>query len=165
MEKHFTASVYIIEENKVLLLYHRKLGKWLQPGGHLEGNETPPECAKREALEETGLEIEFLKQENLWLNSWNSNSFERPFLCLLENIPSHGTSPAHQHIDFIYVARPLPGKLLAKEDEVERLHWFSWEEIAALNADTEIYKETQQTIKQLLFNTVFDLATSLKMTQ
>ena len=152
MERHFTASVYIIEKDKVLLLYHRKLGKWLQPGGHVEENETPPECAKREALEETGLEIEFLKQENLWINSLNSNSFERPFLCLLENIPPHGTSPTHQHVDFIYVARPLSRELLPQETQEERLHWFSWDEIADLKAGTEIYQETQQTIKHLLFH-------------
>jgi len=57
MEKHFTATTYIIQDGKVLLIPHSKLGKWLPPGGHVELNETPPECAIREALEETGLEI------------------------------------------------------------------------------------------------------------
>src|SRR6185437_245535 len=87
LERHFTATAYILENGRALLLKHPKLGKWLPPGGHVEPNETPPECAKREAREETGLRVELIPQENLWLNYSNAASFERPYLCLLENIP------------------------------------------------------------------------------
>ena len=86
MERQFTATVYIIEAQRTLLIYHRKLQKWLPPGGHLEANETPPEAARREALEETGMEITFMMQENVWIDRWNARSFERPYLCLLEDI-------------------------------------------------------------------------------
>ena len=41
LEKHFTASALIIDNGKVLLLHHKKLGVWLYPGGHIEKNETP----------------------------------------------------------------------------------------------------------------------------
>jgi 8-oxo-dGTP pyrophosphatase MutT (NUDIX family) len=53
--KQFTATAYIVKENQVLLHFHKKLGKWLPPGGHLEEGETPPECAIREAKEETSV--------------------------------------------------------------------------------------------------------------
>jgi len=66
---------------------HPKLKKWLPPGGHVEENESPPEAATREVKEETGLEITFIKQENIWIEKWNAKSFERPFLCLTEEIP------------------------------------------------------------------------------
>lgn len=78
MKKEFTSSVYLIENQMVLLIYHLKLQKWLSPGGHVEANETPAEAAKREVLEETGLEIEFLSQENLSINCWNAKSIDRP---------------------------------------------------------------------------------------
>lgn len=150
MERHFTATAYIIKEDRTLLHYHKKLKKWLPPGGHVEVNETPPECAKREALEETGLEISFVKQENLWLNYWNASSFERPYLCLLENIPTHGITPEHQHIDMIYVATPSGGKeieeLLAKNE----LKWFSKEDLQKLKPDEEIFAETLHTLEHLL---------------
>src|SRR5579864_698838 len=144
MEKHFTATAYIIDQGKVLLLMHPKLKKWLPPGGHIEENETPPECAKREAQEETGLEIELIEQENLWLNFWNASSIERPYLCLLENIPAHGDKPAHQHIDMIYLAKPLRGTLM------EGVRWFSLEEVEKLTDEEEIFAETKTTIRHLL---------------
>lgn len=143
IQKHFTATAYIIEDNKILLLPHPKLGKWLPPGGHVEENETPAECAKRETLEETGLEIVIVPQENLWIKESNAVSIERPYLCLLENIPPYKDQPFHQHIDFVYVARPLSGHLLPD------VKWFSWDEIKSLN-DDEMYLETKTTIAHLL---------------
>ena len=56
--RQFTATVYILFLEKVLLHRHAKLGKWLPPGGHIEQDETPPEAARREVKEETGLDIE-----------------------------------------------------------------------------------------------------------
>jgi 8-oxo-dGTP pyrophosphatase MutT (NUDIX family) len=146
IEKHFTATAYIIDQGKVLLLMHPKLKKWLPPGGHIEANETPPACAKREAQEETGLEIELIQQENLWLNFWNASSIERPYLCLLENIPAHGDRPAHQHIDMIYLARPRQGTLL------EGVRWFSLEEVEQMGDDEDIFTETKTTIRHILKN-------------
>ena len=152
LEKHFTATAYIIKEDKVLLLLHPKLKKWLPPGGHVEANETPPECAKREAKEETGLDIELIRQENLWLDFWNAASIERPYLCLLENIPTHGDKPAHQHIDMIYIARPIGGIPFPET------RWFSLEEIEQLIDDEAIFGETKTTIRHLLINEVLLLS-------
>lgn len=61
-ERQYCASAYTIDfENKtILLVYNRKLEKWLQPGGHIEGLETPEEAAIRETLEETGVSIKII---------------------------------------------------------------------------------------------------------
>lgn len=150
MERQFVATVYIIEDDRVLLVYHRKLCKWLAPGGHLNPNETPPEGARREVREETGLEIEFIPQENIWINRWNANSFERPFLCLLEEIPAFGQQPSHQHIDMVYVARPTGGLMIENEHETAGIKWFSLEEIGSLTPDVDIFVETQEVIYHIL---------------
>lgn len=150
MKKEFTASVYILDNQKVLLIYHRKLKKWLPPGGHMEENETPPEAARREALEETGLEIAFLPQENTWVDYWNAKSFERPYICLLEEIPTYGDHSAHQHIDFVYVARPLKQQATPEYQGHDHLRWFSLNELNQLQPDQEIFQETLQVIRHLL---------------
>ena len=60
--RHFCASVFVIDRNKkkILLVKHKKFNKWVQPGGHIEENETPEETAIREVYEETGLRVKLL---------------------------------------------------------------------------------------------------------
>lgn len=56
-----TVAGYIFnEENKLLLVYHKKLGMWLPVGGHIEKNEIPDDALIREAREEVGLDIKIL---------------------------------------------------------------------------------------------------------
>jgi 8-oxo-dGTP pyrophosphatase MutT (NUDIX family) len=163
VNREFTASVYLIENQKVLLLYHVKLQKWLPPGGHLERDETPAEAARREVLEETGLEIEFIQQENLYLNYWNARSIERPYLCLLEDIPEYKQRAAHQHIDFIFVAKPI--RQASRGTFTYR--WFEWQDLQRLKPDIEIFCETLHVIQHLLetfSSKTSDVATSNERT-
>lgn len=141
MERQFTATVYIFHQNQVLLHKHEKLGKWLPPGGHLEPNETPSEAARREVLEETGLEIVFIEQENIKISAYNAVSIERPFLCLLENIPAHKNQPPHQHIDFIYLAKPIHIK-----DDLGDFQWFKYEDLQHL----DLFPDTEKVLQLLL---------------
>lgn len=150
LERHFTAGAYIIdEEKKVLLIYHRKLKKWLPTGGHVELNETPAEAAIREAKEETGLDVEIILQENIWINQANAASFPRPFLCLLEEIPAFGNEPAHQHIDFVYVTRILGGIQQENYQEIEKMRWFTFEELELLTPEVDIFQESLNVINAI----------------
>ncbi len=144
IKRHFTVTCYLIEEERVLLLYHPKHKKWLPPGGHLEENETPVEGLKREVLEETGLLIELFSDERLWIEEWNAKSMPRPYFCLLEKIPPHGNQTEHEHMDLIYVGRPIGGTL------IENVRWFTLSEVMALSSDVDIFLETQKAIQHLL---------------
>ena len=53
----YAASGYLVKENKVLLVHHNRLDKWVPPGGHLKEGEAPHEAAEREFFEETGLKV------------------------------------------------------------------------------------------------------------
>jgi 8-oxo-dGTP pyrophosphatase MutT (NUDIX family) len=54
---HVTGSALVLDEHDRILLHrHKRLGIWLQPGGHLEPGESPADAAVRETLEETGVE-------------------------------------------------------------------------------------------------------------
>lgn len=150
MLRQLTATVYVIDNDKVLLLFHRKLRKWLPPGGHVDTNETPTDAGIREVFEETGYTIELLSDEHVWVQRWNANSLPRPYLCLLEEIPEHGEHPPHQHIDFIYLGRLLGGNAVVNTLEADSLGWFTLEEVNAFKPDVDIFLETQQVINKIL---------------
>jgi len=148
MMRQFTATAYVIHEGAALLLFHKKLQKWLPPGGHIEPNETPPEAVIREVKEETGLDIELISEDHITVDRWNAKSIPRPFLCLLEEIPAHKQEPAHQHVDLIFLAKPIGGILI--EEAGTKVSWLRWPEIAALKGDEEIFEETRDVLQRLL---------------
>jgi len=140
MRREFTATVYILKEEKVLLIFHKKHKKWLPPGGHLNEGELPFEGAIREAKEETGLDIALIPEENVWIEEY---SIPRPYMCLLENIPGE---PAHQHIDLIFVGRPIGGEERVNSQETDGMRWFSLREVEKLKS---VYPDTVATIRHL----------------
>ena len=97
--RHFTVAVFVVRDGKVLLHWHRKLGMWLPPGGHIERDELPDEAAVREVLEETGVEVELVGERREDVE--DPVQLHRPAGVQLEDI-----GPGHQHIDLIYFARP-----------------------------------------------------------
>ncbi len=144
MKREYTATCFIIrKDNLFLLLYHKKHQKWMPPGGHVEKNETPSEAARREVREETGLEIDFLYQENVWIHKPHAQSIERPFLCLLENVPARKDEPAHQHIDFIFVAHP-------SSETLTEGRWFTFEEVEKLAHDKKMFPEIKEILEKIL---------------
>ncbi|GAB4228978.1 MAG: hypothetical protein Tsb0021_06660 [Chlamydiales bacterium] len=148
MNREFTATVYIFNsEGNVLLIHHPKYHVWIPPGGHVEPNETPVETAVREAYEETGLRIRFIPQDDLWIQSQDANSIERPFLCLLETIPATSKSPEHQHIDFIYIAQADPSTHTLVESHHAR--WFSLDEALNLKPEKEIFDDVLEVLHYL----------------
>lgn len=155
MERHFTATTYIFHEGKVLLHLHPKLQKWLPPGGHIEANETPPEAAIRETREETGLDIVFIEQENIWLHSANAVSFVRPFCCLLESIPLNKMVPAHEHMDMIYLAKPSATTDLSTAQS-HGFFWFGPHDLPSIKE--ELLPDTKSTL-EYLFSSVFSSVT------
>lgn len=149
MEKHFTVSTYIYrEDGAFLLLAHPKLKSLLPPGGHLEANETPEQGARREVLEECGLHIEFIQEENYWTRLPGVKSLCRPYLCLLEDIPAYKDKQAHQHIDLVFIAKTVENNPQAVSSEGLQLYWMNREQILALSRD-QIFQETQEILLHL----------------
>lgn len=136
---HFTGSAWIISPGgeKVLLLHHRKLDKWLQPGGHADGEENIAGVAEREAREETGL---------------SSIRLLRPGLFDLDvhSIPARKEEPEHLHYDIRYLFTALPDEPLQQNSESKGLAWLSLEEVAAFtDHNTSISRMVDKTREML----------------
>jgi 8-oxo-dGTP pyrophosphatase MutT (NUDIX family) len=117
---HFTASAWLVDRGgtRVLLTHHRKLGKWLQLGGHADGDRDLARVALREAEEESGLpalEVEpgIFDLDRHW-------------------IPEHGGVPGHWHYDVRYVVRARGSEAFTVSAESLAL---AWRDIAELAQD------------------------------
>jgi 8-oxo-dGTP pyrophosphatase MutT (NUDIX family) len=127
-EGHLTGSAFVVSADgqHVLLLHHRKLERWLQPGGHAENGERSGEAvALREAREETGLADLVLHPQA-----------PRPLDVDVHAIPAREGEPAHQHLDLRYlVVTGGRGRLAPGADETGALRWFDWDELHDLDLD------------------------------
>lgn len=110
MERHFTATVFVVDLSKkaILLHWHEKVLAWLPPGGHIEPNEDPIQTAKREVFEETGLNIEIIEQKYKRILG-EVSQIEPPYTILLEEI-NDPKSGHHEHIDLIYFGLNVESK-------------------------------------------------------
>ncbi len=136
----FTASVYIVHENKVLLHLHQKTNLWLPPGGHVELDEDPNETAIREAKEECGLDINLIGNP-VGSGGVTGNSRELiPPKFLNRHFFIGGSG--HEHIDHVYFGE-VSGGILTPENVDEDWRWVSREEIESdtipLKADIRAY--------------------------
>ena len=120
----FTASVYIVKDDHILLHKHKKLGRWLQPGGHIELDEDPNQAALREVKEETGFDVELFGGPRLPAQPTDgTHDLIPPRFLNRHNFA--GTN--HEHVDFSYFGRVIGGEM-KPEDGVE-MRWVSREEI------------------------------------
>jgi 8-oxo-dGTP pyrophosphatase MutT (NUDIX family) len=145
--RHFTVAVFVVHERRVLLHYHRKLSKWLPPGGHIEANELPDDAATREVLEETGIRARLVGGNGLPIEDPRQ-------LVIPAGVQVERIYPGHEHIDLVYFARPDPDDVTAAEvdprlAESDRVGWYAAEELAALGANEEIQQWAVRAIDAL----------------
>lgn len=133
--RHFTATTFIVHEDRVLLHLHRKQQLWLPPGGHIERDELPQEAARREIEEETGLQLRLHSEgESTSLEAvMECGVVPQPAFILVEDI-----NPFHQHVDFIYFARLPFGDAPAVNDAFE---WLSLAEMEGMERVPENVRE------------------------
>jgi len=119
LEGHFTASAWLVgaDGSRALLTHHRKLDRWLQPGGHADGDRELARAALREAEEESGLRGLVVDPELFDLDKhW---------------IPERGAEPGHWHYDARFVVRATGDETFVVGEESHDLAWRDIAEIAA----------------------------------
>lgn len=123
---HITGSALVVnpDATKVLLMHHRKLDRWLQPGGHADGDENIARVAEKEAREETGLKTLHLLKPSI-------------FDLDIHLIPERKNEKEHLHYDIRYIFQASPEEALQQNKESKALAWLSIEEVRSLTGNEE----------------------------
>lgn len=108
---HVTGSAIVRSPLGVVLHRHKRLGLWLQPGGHLDEGEWPHEAAVRETVEETGLAVA-----------------HPPGGPRLVHLDVHAGGRGHTHLDLRYLLDAPPDEPAPAAGESPDVRWFSWED-------------------------------------
>ena len=121
---HLTASAAVVTRDRTaaLLVLHRKLGRWLQPGGHADGDADLAAVALREATEETGITGLVVLGGPIDLD--------------VHEIPAHGDDPPHLHLDVRYLIVAPNGSEPAPNDEVDACKWVTLDDLDDADLDT-----------------------------
>jgi 8-oxo-dGTP pyrophosphatase MutT (NUDIX family) len=119
---HLTASAWIVSDDRrrFLLTHHRKLDRWLQLGGHADGDPDLGAVALREAREESGM------HGFEWLGDSGEGPHPFPIDVDVHAIPARPGEPAHEHHDIRFLLAARPGQALAVSAESKALQWFEW---------------------------------------
>ncbi|TSC74044.1 MAG: NUDIX hydrolase [Parcubacteria group bacterium Gr01-1014_33] len=123
----FTAEVFVVYQDKVLLRKHDKYKMWLGVGGHIELDEDPNQAAVREVKEEVGLDVVIADDRR---------QFQREEKDYRELIPPqflnrHRVSDTHEHITLTYFARANTDKVILpnNHEKSDEIKWFTREEL------------------------------------
>jgi 8-oxo-dGTP pyrophosphatase MutT (NUDIX family) len=123
---HITTSAFILDRGgqKILLIHHRSLGRWLQPGGHYEPPDDLAGSALREAVEETGM-------QGLVIDPWHQAS-GLPVDIDSHRIPARPArdEPEHWHHDIRYVVRAQEGSAI--RPDLSEVQGAEWRELSSL---------------------------------
>jgi 8-oxo-dGTP pyrophosphatase MutT (NUDIX family) len=112
---HVTASGIVVGPRGTVLHLHKRLGIWMQPGGHIDAGETPATAARREATEELGLVV--------------GHPEPGP---LLVHLDVHDAALGHTHLDLRYLLIGRDDDPHPPPDESPDARWYSWDDALAM---------------------------------
>jgi len=132
---HFTASAFVVDprSHSLLLILHKKLGSWLQPGGHIDpGDELAELAARREVIEETGV-------RELSPLFGNAGIFDVD----IHTIPAQKTEPGHEHFD-VRFAFAADDPVLRASGEVAGARWVPLAELCTWTRDESVLRAARK---------------------
>ena len=131
---HITASAWIVDPDRIqaVLLHHRKLERWLQLGGHVDGDPDVRRAALREAREESGLRTLRLIEECIYDID-------------VHRIPARGAEPAHDHFDLRFALEADPREPLVRNEESHDVRWVALSDLRSYAIDDSVLRLAAKT--------------------
>ncbi len=133
---HVTGSAWVVnpDRSRVLMMHHKKLDKWFQPGGHADGDSDILRVALKETAEETAM-------DSADITLIDSGIFDVD----IHTIPPYGKDPEHQHIDIRFLIEiddrlPVPGN-----DESHEVLWIGLQNVSHYNRNRSTYRMLEKT--------------------
>lgn len=143
--RDFTVAVFVVADGRVLLHMHRKLGKWLPPGGHIERDELPDHAAVREVEEESGLSVDLVGPRGI-----PTDYQEQPVqLVVPAGIQLETITQDHEHIDLVYFARLQGETPDTLPSPVTGFRWFRLEDLGSIPVTDEVRDWCDRAIREL----------------
>jgi len=142
---HITASSWILSPDygSFLLTHHRKLGRWLQLGGHADGDTDVVRVALREAREEAGLnQLICLSAEG---REWKPSAEPLPLDIDVHRIPERAAEPEHEHHDIRFLLLAGAGQTIRMSEESKALEWFDLKDLPSLGLDQSVLRLAEKT--------------------
>jgi ADP-ribose pyrophosphatase YjhB (NUDIX family) len=150
-----TSCAFIVHQNKILLVKHKKLGIWLAPGGHVEPQELPHQTALRETFEEAGIKGRVISAQPI-RSGHNSQYLPLPFAVNLHWISQnnyqarqkdHQFHGCEQHLVYCYLVKPQGSLNLTQNlTETDGIGWFTQKQIQSLDTAPDIRYELTLTL-------------------
>lgn len=133
---HVTGSTWVVNprRDRVLMLHHKKLDQWFQPGGHADGDADILRVALRETMEETGLDLAHI-------NLLGPDVFDVD----IHTIPASDHDPWHEHIDIRFLVEIDDSIPVHGNDESHEVMWVSLYDVARFNNNRSTYRMVQKT--------------------
>lgn len=142
---HITGSAWVVSADgqRHLLLHHRKLDKWLQPGGHADGDADVADVALREAAEESGL-------TDLAIVETHPRVLDLDIHVIPERRDRNGEiiDDAHEHHDVRFLIRATCSETLHQNDESNDLRWCTADEVRGLTRETSVIRLLEKAAQQ-----------------
>jgi 8-oxo-dGTP pyrophosphatase MutT (NUDIX family) len=131
---HVTASAWIVDPERLhcVLLHHRKLERWLQLGGHVDGDPDVRRAALREAREESGLRTLRLIADDIYDID-------------VHRIPARGAEPEHDHYDLRFALEADPREPLVRNEESHDVRWIALSDLATYGIDDSVRRLAAKT--------------------
>jgi len=133
---HVTGSAWVVNQDRsrALMMHHKKLNAWYQPGGHADGDSDIIRVALRETAEETSIDPSEIKLVS-------GDIFDVD----IHTVPAHGTEPAHEHVDIRFLIEindqlPVPGN-----DESHEVLWIDLHNVSHFNRNRSTYRMLEKT--------------------